>query len=248
MELISASDAASRLGVSDRQVRRLVASGELAARRIGDRWIIDAGAVRDRARAKRQGGRPLSARMAWAVLVAAGAALDDGRCGDPAALFEDRRARHRLRAILANPPAPECWDQWLRRRAEPRRVWVHPGVVERLARDPRLHPVDEATVAVSGVGVGDGGRYRFYVDEDAVGPVLREYRARAVDDGQIMLMVVPSAVPDDVLGRPGDPVGVAVTLVDLLGSADARERHGAVSALRAASDRLTAGERNRLDG
>lgn len=245
MELLSAAEAAGKLGVSVRQVRRLAAAGELSGRRVGDRWLIDAEAVRARGRGLHQAGRPLSARMAWAVLAGAGAGLDGAQpvaldSSALLALLHDRQSRHRFRMLLGKPPGAECWDQWLRNRARRRRVWVHPGVLERLAEDPRLHPVDRSAVAQLGVGVASGGSRRFYVKEEDVASVLKAYRARDDDDGQVDLMVVPFDVPDAALGPPGAPVSPAVALVDLLSSADARERRGAVSVLGATSRRLTA--------
>lgn len=238
MELMTTAEAADKLGVSERQVRRLAAAGDLRARRVGDRWLVDADAVRNRSRSERQMGRPLSAHMAWAVLAAAGSALEAEPQGDPVASIEDRRVRHRLRAILADAPPRQRWHQWLRHRADARRVWVHPGVVARLAEDDRLHPGGAPAVPASDVGIAGGDRCSFYLDESVLESVLADYRALPADEGQVILMVVPPEVSDTVLGRPGEPVPPAAAVVDLLGSPDARERQVAASALEAAYRRL----------
>ena len=73
-----------------------------------------------------------------------------------------------------------------------------------------------------------------------VGSVLADYRARPADEGHVVLMVVPSEIPEMVLGQPGEPVIPAAALVDLLGSRDARERYAAASALEAACLKLVA--------
>lgn len=237
MDLVSVAEAAEKLGVSERHVRRLTAAGELHGRRIGDRWLIDADAVRHRSRSEPQPGRPLSTRMAWAVLAAADSALEAESSRRPAPI-EDRRIRHRLRKLLAEAPPPERWDQWLRHRADPQRVWVHPGVVDRLAEDDRLHPGGARAVAASGVGIAGGSGHSFYIDENVVGSVLADYRAHPAADGQVVLMVVPADVPEMVIGRPGEPVIPAAALVDLLGSSDARERYVAAAALEAARHKL----------
>lgn len=238
MELLSAAEAADRLGVSDRQIRRLAAIGDLPARRVGDRWLISADAVRSRSRSAPRAGRPLSARMAWAVLAAVDAAVGDGSAGDPLVSIENRQVRHRVRALLADAPPPERWDQWLRHRARSQRVWVHPGIIDRLAEDDRVHPAGASAIAAAGVGLAGGDRDSFYVHEALLEPVLSDYKARPADEGQIVLNVVSREVPDAVLGEPGEPVRRAAALVDLISSADARERHVATSTLAAASSKL----------
>ncbi|MFC0435034.1 helix-turn-helix domain-containing protein [Kutzneria buriramensis] len=63
------SQAAAELGVSRRRVRELVNADQLAARKPGHEVLVDAVAVRHRARSLAQGSRrPLSPKMAWAVL------------------------------------------------------------------------------------------------------------------------------------------------------------------------------------
>lgn len=246
MELMSAAEAADKLGVSERQVRRLAAAGDLPARRVGDRWLVESDAVRNRFRSEPRSGRPLSARMAWAVLGTVGSAVEAEPLRDPIDSIEDRRVRHRLRALLAGAPPPEHWDQWLRHRADAQRVWIHPGVVDRLAKDDRIRAGGAPAVAASGVGIAGGDRCRFYVHESVLDAVLSDYRARPAADGQVVMMVVPPGIPEVVLGRRGEPVGPAVALVDMLSSSDARERHAAASALEAARRKVvSAAGRNR---
>lgn len=235
MDWLSPAEAAEQLGVSDRHVRRLAADRRLVGRRVGSNWLISAESVRGRARDEPVPGRPLSSPMAWAVLRAVDVAMDrslgpgdepDSRCLD--AVFEalsDRRDRHRLRSLVSDPVSPEHWAQWLARRAEPQRVWIHPGIMGRLRSDRRLRPGGAAAAATAGLDGAAGDRDRFYVDAGDHDRVLADYRARPADDGQVVLMVVPSDVPDVLVGPPGKPVAAAVGLVDCLLSPDARERH-----------------------
>jgi hypothetical protein len=238
MDWISAAEAAMKLEVSERQVRRLAADGELDARLVSGRWLVKAAAVRDRARAEPRAGRPLSPQMAWAVLAVVAAGFSDELDGDPFEGFGDRRLRHRLRSLVADPPSPEQWDRWLRRRAHPERVWVHPGVLDRLASDPRLHQGGGPAAAASGAGLPGGDRNLFYVGAADAGSVMADHRARPDDEGQVVLMVVPPEAPKGALGDPGSAVSPSVALVDLLGSPDARERHGAAYALSKAWQRV----------
>lgn len=143
------------MGLHPAHVRRLVQEGEIPAQKIDGRWLVSESALRQRDRLRPSAGRPLSPNMAWAFLVLVGAGLSAGEdAGAGAAVPElpDRRARHRLRRLLADGPPPERWAAWLRRRAKPERVWVHPGVEERLASDVRLHAGSEVAAVSADVG------------------------------------------------------------------------------------------------
>jgi excisionase family DNA binding protein len=240
MDLISVADAAERLNVSERQVRRLAEAGELSARRVGGRWLIDAEAVRDRSRSEPRSGRPLSLSTACAVLAATNSVLetDEDSAGPFGARIEDRRLRYRLRSLLAEAPPSRQWNHWLRHRASAQRVWVHPGVFDRFADDNRLHAADESVFASAGLGIASGDRRSFYVDENVVEEVLADYRARHSDEGQVVMMVVPNEISAMVLGGPGEPVMSAIVLVDLLASTDARERYVAAEVLDAVRQKI----------
>ncbi|MPZ04604.1 helix-turn-helix domain-containing protein, partial [Micrococcus luteus] len=59
-------EAAERLKVSDRYVRRLVEDGDVPARRLGESWFIDERALARRARRAPGIGRTWAPRTAWA--------------------------------------------------------------------------------------------------------------------------------------------------------------------------------------
>lgn len=64
---MTTATAAERLGVSQRQVQRLIASGELpAARTAGDAWVVNAAALNALARTRPARGRPWSPAVACA--------------------------------------------------------------------------------------------------------------------------------------------------------------------------------------
>jgi hypothetical protein len=176
--------------------------------------------------------------MAWAVLWVVQGLLDEPhQPADAEHINEllravaDRRLRHRVRHLLADAPPAERWEHWLAGRAVRRRLWVHPGVLDRLAADQRLRPGGGFAAAAQGVGIAASKPRRFYVDADLLDAVLSDYQAQDDPEGPIELMIIPSEVPDGVRVPPGRPVPVAVALVDLLESDDARERHAAVERL-----------------
>jgi len=241
MEWLSAAEAAAELGVSERQVRRLVGNGVLHAERVGDVWLVSADAVRSRARDVPAAGRPLSASMAWAFLgmVDAGLdALDERRAGEQlSGLLDanlDRRVRHRLRTMVLDGPPPARWSHWLSRRASRQRIWAHPGVIDRLVDDERLRKAGGYAAARRGAGIAAAPPRRLYVDEADLDAVLSQYRANLDATGDLELMVIPEVVPSRVRPAVGEPVPLAVALVDLLESADARERHVALELLEGA--------------
>ncbi|MDQ1734792.1 MAG: hypothetical protein QOH56_1043 [Pseudonocardiales bacterium] len=173
--------------------------------------------------------------MAWAVLWVAQGLLDEPqKPADTEQLLRaiaDRRLRHRVRRLLADAHPAERWEQWLASRAGRRRLWVHPGVLNRLAADERLRPGGGFAAAAQGVGIAASQPRRFYIDAELLDAVLVDYHAQDDPEGPVELMVIPSGVPDGVRIPAGRPVPVAVALADLLESNDARERHAAAERL-----------------
>ena len=227
----SVEQAADLLGVSSRQVRGLIASGQLPAQRLGSVWLLDPEAVRARARQGAPSGRPFAPAFAWEVLwlldalcAAPGPGLVDPRVWERVA---DRRVRHRLREVLAEPRSASRWRQALSGRARRVPVWVHPGVVDRLGEDLRLRLGGSAAAASYQVEATDAEPRRWYVDADDLDVVMARHRLKRDDSSPSELMVIPAVVP--VHRRPiqGAPVPLGVSLVDLLESSDARERHAA---------------------
>jgi hypothetical protein len=236
-EWIDVGHAAAQLGVSERQARRLAASGALPAHRLAGRWLVEARGVHDRQRRRPEPGRPVSSKMAWRVLRAVDAFIGGDRDVDPLAAIDDRRVRHRFRSLVAAAPPAAEWSNWLVRRADPLRVWVHPGVHEHLARDPRIHRSALPRSRAVALGVPLPDEQCLYVAEADLAGLLADHRAEQDGDSDVLLMVVP-ADAGDVLDNPGARVPDAVGLVDLLESPDARIRYAAAIAMGAAIDRL----------
>lgn len=66
---LTTADAATLLGVSDTEVRRLLREQLLDGRRVGNTWIVDAGSVHRRRRLELDRGRAWSPRVAFAALL-----------------------------------------------------------------------------------------------------------------------------------------------------------------------------------
>jgi hypothetical protein len=245
MEWMSVADASRALHLSEQHIRRLASSGALAAHRLPGGWLVAEQAVRERAHsAPPSAGRPLSEAMSWLVLRALNENIESSPDPDAApvpvlARIDDRKVRYRLRKLLADAPQLEQWPSWLRHRGELKRVWVHPGVLARLAEDDRLRAGGGGTAACIAIGITASEQRRFYIRKADFPAVMEQYRAREVPDGQVELLLIPSAICD---GPPPDasPVPLALVLLDLLESPDARAHRAASEVLSAAVSRLAA--------
>ncbi|HEX7277118.1 MAG TPA: helix-turn-helix domain-containing protein [Acidimicrobiales bacterium] len=123
---MSAAVAAEALDISLERVRQLIRDGRLDARQVSGRWLVDPDSVDRLANEQRGAGRPWAAARAWGLL-----ALAADRDVSWLAPAEIRR----LQYVLADRSVAEMASQ-LRRRADRRSWYVHPGMIENfLAED-----------------------------------------------------------------------------------------------------------------
>ncbi len=106
MANVSVAEAAKRLGVGVPRIHQRIADGSLRAERIGSQWVIDELSLL-RVAERKEAGRPLSARSAWAII-----ALAEGDEEALAKLAPVERARAKARleellAFVAEPPKSE---------------------------------------------------------------------------------------------------------------------------------------------
>lgn len=94
--MLTVGEAATRLGVSPEQVRRLVRTGKLAARKIGATVILDDDEVERRLRLHVRAGRDFAPRSAWGALW-----LLSGEAAPWLSPAERSRLRRRLRGWTA---------------------------------------------------------------------------------------------------------------------------------------------------
>ena len=118
MAKMSVAEAARRLGVGVPRVHQRIADGSLRAERLGSQWVVDELSVLQVAERK-QAGRPLSARSAWAIIALAE--------GDDVALAklapsERSRAEARLDELLSFVAMPPQSEQDVRRIASALRM------------------------------------------------------------------------------------------------------------------------------
>lgn len=234
-DVLTVREAAAQLGVSGQRVRQLISAGSLPARRSSSGWLIEAGDVAGRDRRAR--GRPASPRTAWAVLCMLSSALEPEAPEASAYVVSDRRLRyHALQVLKAMPdPAssPERWHALLASRARVQRMWAHPGLVSRLIDDPKVSEGGDRAAARIGEGLSETGVRDVYVADEHAERIVASYRLRPDPDGQVMLHVVPSSVPRDLMAVGSGVVPAAVAAADLLDEDDPRARRSALRQLSA---------------
>lgn len=220
---LSVQDAAARLGVSAVAVRQQISAGRLPAVKAGRDWRIDARAVERAARQRPGSGRPLSAAMAWAVLLLASG--DSDAAGNAAGI---PRYRSRAKAWLQDHPLADHAPR-LRARAVAEEFDAHPSELPRLAGRRDLLP--------SGISAGDivglaGGpdAIEAYAPASHRDDLVAEHALHPGPGPVLLRWVADELWP--LLDREGrHQAPHAAVLVDLLEHDDPRARREAARAL-----------------
>ena len=208
--------AAERLGVSQRQVQRLIAVGGLpATRTAGDAWVVDSLVVNAMERARPARGRPWSPARAWAALwQLSGLEVD----------WLDRRTRSRLDDRLASIDVEELLHATRRR-----------AVIHRFRASESFLADLDALVVASGVRAMDPSRFGLdpdlrridgYCMNEAADRLAGEFHLVEDPRGSVTLRV--AAVPA-LEGH--DAMPVAVVAADLAKSLEVRERSAGLRVL-----------------
>lgn len=213
---MTTAEAAGRLHVSQRQVQRLVSSGELAAHRTaGDAWVVDALAVNAWARSRPARGRPWSPEVAWGALWML-SGLD--------AAWVDDRTRSRLSSRIEGMDAAGIVHA-CRRRAEVVRCRVSESFVTDL----------RGVLVQSGAGVteqfglaGDTTRVEGYCSSDDWPSIRSTFHVAEDARGNATIRVTAFA---DVLAGDAAAMPKAVVAVDLAESYESRERSAGLRVL-----------------
>lgn len=218
MSMLGVDEAAAELAVSPRRVRQMLADGVLAGERVGRAWVIDSNDLRQVEHHRPGVGRPWSAASAWAVL-----ALADDEDPDLSPV-QRSRARKRLAEGL------DVVVGRLSARAELRRFYSHPGVLDRLAEAPAVvrGGISAAAEHEADLVARDG--FEGYVRAGDLDKLVAKFGL----DGNAGRPNVVLRVVDDAVWpfRPGQvAAGRAVVAVDLLESDDPRSRRAGAELL-----------------
>jgi hypothetical protein len=207
---LSSAEWANAHGVSERRARQLAAAGQISARKLGGRWLIDD--ARRGGPLRGQRGRPLSERSAWAILDVLDGAL-------PMGISRSELARARRRAAAAAALLPDE----LARRADVLPLRAHPGVLDTLSSDARVIVGGARAASVHGADlIGLSGIELYALRDDAAG-LIGEYALRPARDDANVVLRVASRLPAS-LSRMASP---AVAALDLLDAGDERSMRAA---------------------
>jgi excisionase family DNA binding protein len=240
-QVLSVREAAEILGVSVQRVRQMLHAGQFVARRSSAGWLISANSVKARSKGLHR-GRPAEPRTAWAAINLLASAAEQSLVDPPdgplaaAKVVADRRLRHRVLQLLAAMPDPgadeEPWLRLLSSRGQVRRFWVHPGLLDRLADDPKVSLGGASAVPTYVEGLTKGpDRVEIYVGAAEVEALIRRYRMRESPDGQVKLVIVPLSVSSEHLPAPDNPVSVPAAAAGMLEEDESRVHHAAVGCL-----------------
>lgn len=232
MELTT-REAAERLSVNQSRVRALVASGGLSARRVGDRWLVDADSVdRQVALTSTQAtGRSLSRRIAWAA-----ADLADG--GSAAWLAGNERSRLRQR-LSAAATSSALMQRWLRNRADSvSRYRVGERDLTALLASAGVVSTGVSAAEAFRLGLGTAGSADAYVTTDVERRLVDEFFLISSQTGNLTLRVVKDGWHQQA-ARQVDERRVAARLVvgvDLADDTDVRTQSAGRSLIGAVLD------------
>lgn len=208
-EVMSGSQVAAHLGVSDRRVRALIDSGQLPGHQIAGRWVVPAEAVS--AFLPRSAGRPMAENSAWSVMsrLAGEDVQMPSRLRDRIGLLEDVPSPHmRLRA-------------WMSGRGRLFRAWAFRPVIDDLSVDDRLILGGEHGAQ----NLAPSDHLHAYVAAEDLDPVVNDHNLRAASGERLPnVLLWAVADPDAVPRRPDNPHIAAdvVSAMDLLDDGDPR--------------------------
>jgi excisionase family DNA binding protein len=225
---ITTAEAARLLQVSTREVRRLIAAGDLQAETVGRIFLLEEASVHARRRSPVRRGRALAAGTAWAALL---------ETSGERASWLDRPTRSRLRSWL-RLHAPEEISAACRRRAVRHDLRVLPAYLNDVVLGSDVVPSGMTAAGSSEadiVAFGETPR-EFYCTGEALTRLRQEYHLSTAGEPNLIARV-PLFDDPQILGR--DIMPIAVIAVDLLESADVRTRRAGAELLRAAMDRTT---------
>jgi hypothetical protein len=231
LDLLPVSAAADELSVHPSRVRALIASGALAAEKVGGVWLVDRASIAGRNRQQTSAGRPLSPANAWALLLAAsGEELPSGL--KSSARWRVRRALE-IYGLGALRPR-------LARRAEPSSYWALAGELRALRDRADLVLSGPSAAAAYDLGLVGPDAIDAYVPARLIAPLQREHALERMSGPASN--VILRAVPDSAWllgGRRFAPF--AAVAVDLCSYVDPRAaRVGAELVARIDSDRRAA--------
>lgn len=184
-DLLPVSAAADELSVHPSRVRALIASGGLAAEKVGGVWLVDRSSISGRKRQHVSAGRPFSPVNAWALLLEASGEEAPSALG-PSALWRVRRA---LEFYGLGGLSPR-----LARRAETFSYWALAGELRALRERPDLVLSGPSAAAAYDLGLVGPDAIDAYAPASRIASLQREHALERMSGAESN--VILRAVPD----------------------------------------------------
>jgi len=184
-ELVSVPEAARELRLNPSRVRSLIVDGSLRADKIAGRWLVHSESVAERQREPVPSGRPMAARNAWAMLLAAS--------GEPFPEGIDPAVRWRLRQALTHQGLVAVRGR-LGRRAEVERFWALPGELRALHMSKDIVLTGSSAAGALGLPLAAPDTIDAYIRASRLDELVDEHGLDDVDEvGQdnVVLRIVP---------------------------------------------------------
>jgi hypothetical protein len=211
---VGVDEAARRLGVAPARVRALIASGGLHADKLSGRWLVDWNSVLARQQAQVKGGRPLTPRNAWALLLAASR--------EPLPAGIQPHARWRIAQSLSRHRLADL-ESRLERRSSVRPLWALPGELRPLRADDALVLTGSSAAGELELELLAPETVDAYVTADHLEDLTREYGLRPATLGEANVTL--RAVPDEAWLLDARRIAPSAAVgLDLVRYADSRSR------------------------
>jgi hypothetical protein len=196
--------------------------GQLAASKIGDRWLVERSAVETRRRKGGHSGRPFAPHSAWVLLLLASGQTVEGI--DPSVRSRLRRA---VRVDGLAKLAPR-----LVRRAESQHFDVHPGELRYLLEDPAFLQTGISAAGEYGLDLLSGHEADGYVAASGLKQLIADHALSAADPGSGNVRV--RLVPDKAWRHLADAkiAPTAAVAIDLAEDPDPRSASAGKQMLR----------------
>ncbi|MGI8313389.1 hypothetical protein [Saccharopolyspora hattusasensis] len=206
-QLVSLPEAAARLQISQKRARDLARGGQLRTIKLGREYLVDVGSIRHRQQVMHpQPGRPLSPRMAWALLVLASGEEPD---------WVSPAERSRLRRYLSRNI--EQWPRLLQSRAELHRIRILAGPLRKLRELPGVASGGISAAARYGLDLmPSGAEHELYVPAESFRELREAGRIKlGASEPNVVVRVLPDQLPISI-ARDGlaPPAAVAVDLLE----------------------------------
>lgn len=227
---LTTQEAAERLGVSARQIRRLFEAGRLRGYTVAGRLLLNSADIQHRATQRPGRGRPLGDRVAWGLLWEL-----SGESADWLLAYERSRLRRglsgpHLRDLTAVDVALQVRD-----RATRYQYRVLPTYVGRLLEEDGTIAGGVSAADQAGADIVALGFSEMYASSVTHKSLVRKYALSESDDPNVILRVVSEQQDHNL--RIARHAPAAAVAVDLIESLETRTRSAGLSLLESLLDR-----------